>query len=119
MENTIVKIEKDYKSGRDARGRFIKGEWGGGPGQRVGEKIRANYLKSLSYVKSSHIKRIYFALLNQCLKGNIPAIRVYLDRFTGKIPDKLEVQQTILTDEKSPEELRKEFNELFLKNNPN
>jgi hypothetical protein len=88
-------------------GRFLAGT--GGAARKKGNNIEARLEQSRRQVKAKHLDRVYWALLGQCLKGDIPAIRLYYDRFVGKIPDSMDITNHTTEEVQNPEEIRQMY----------
>ncbi len=106
MADPTKPILKDPKTGR-----FLKGT--GGVARKKGNNIEARLEQSRRQLKAKHLDRVYWALLNQCLKGDIPAIRLYYERFCGKIPDDLQITNKEPLEEKNLNDIRTEFDAKF------
>ena len=96
-------ILKDPKTGR-----FLKG-CKGGPGRPVGNSAE-HWNKMFSVMTGRNFKRLYYALLNQALSGDVKAIIYMFDRLLGKQTETI----THKTEEKQDlDAIRTEFDLLF------
>ncbi len=77
MVDSVPVDKKVYtRDNFDSKGRFTNGNIGGG--RKKGsqkDQIRTRWEK---LCKGKHTDRVYWALLNACLQGDIAAIRLYL-----------------------------------------
>jgi hypothetical protein len=108
MADPTKPILKDPKSGR-----FVAGT--GGAARKKGNNIEARLEQSRRQLKAKHLDRVYWALLSRCLQGDIPAIRLYYDRFVGKIPDAMDITSHITDETRNLDVIRTEFDALFRK----
>ena len=106
MSTDILEKPTETPTMRDNRGRFLVGMKAlPGAGRPKSNRCEQNLKTWNKLVKSAHIRRVYFALLNGCLKGDTKAIALFLDRVLGKVIDTVNVNQTV-TQVESPESIR-------------
>jgi hypothetical protein len=77
-------------NGRDANGRFGKGN-AGGPGNPHAKQVAQLRAALFAAVTEDDLKEVVAALLNRAREGDIAAIRELLDRLLGKAPASVEV----------------------------
>lgn len=71
-------------NGRGANGRFVKGEYPGGPGNPFARQVAQLRAKLLQSVTEDDVEKVAKRLVALAKKGNIAAIRELLDRCLGK-----------------------------------
>jgi hypothetical protein len=112
---------------RHANGRFVKGNTVGDstafqkgnqtavghgrPKGSTGTKKQRLVERWTNITKGKHLDRVYYALLNACLQGDIAAIKLFLQYALGN--PKEETILTVKQEERNPEELKNEFDKLF------
>lgn len=96
-------------SKRDSKGRFIK-DISGNP---VGATRVAITQRLLKDVPIQDVDKIRKSLFTQAQKGNLQAIKLFLQYFTK--PPVQQTEQTIEEVKRSPEDIRKEFISKFKK----
>ena len=72
------------KSGRAANGRFLKGQWKGGPGNPYARRVAALRSALLKAVTPDDIEAVVRVLIEKALQGDVPAIRELFDRVLGR-----------------------------------
>lgn len=82
----------DTDTGRDNKGRFVKGKWKGGPGGNRGTSQHyANLFHEI--FNDKHFIRVATALYHKAIQGDLKAQMYWLDRQMGKIKETVEIQK--------------------------
>ena len=76
--------EPAKSDGRDAQGRFLKGQYKGGPGNPNLRRSGALRQALAKAVTPATMKRIMVKLVAKAESGNLPAIKELLDRLFGR-----------------------------------
>jgi hypothetical protein len=102
-------------AGRDRHGRFAKGN-SGGPGNPFGRQVAAFRTALVAAVTAEDIQRVMAALLEQAVKGNVGAARLFLAYTVGKPagpadPDRVDVEEWQLVQQTvaRPQEVERTF----------
>jgi hypothetical protein len=80
---------------RDEKGHFIKGHKSLG-GRPKGTKKAQLLIRWDKLCKGKHTDRVYYALLDAALSGDVAAIRLYLQYALGSQKEEMEINQFIL-----------------------
>jgi hypothetical protein len=80
----IERERLESTDGRDSKGRFVAGQFKGGPGNPLAGKVTKLRLAVLDALSPDDIRRVIKALVMEAEKGSIPACRELLDRTLGK-----------------------------------
>lgn len=97
---------------RDEKGHFIKGHKSLG-GRPKGTKKAQLLIRWDKLCKGKHTDRVYYALLDAALSGDVAAIRLYLQYALGSPKEEMEI--THKEEVRNIETIRQEFNLLFRK----
>src|SRR5207244_3383920 len=90
-------------SGRDANGRFVKGN-PGGPGNPFARKVAALRKALINFVTVDDMKHVAFILKEKAMSGDLAAIKLLFQYVVGKPtetvdPDRLDIEEVKLQDE--------------------
>src|SRR5207244_7364076 len=90
-------------SGRDANGRFVKGN-PGGPGNPFARKVAALRKALINFVTVDDMKHVAFILKEKAMAGDLVAIKLLFQYVLGKPtegvdPDRLDIEEAKLQDE--------------------
>jgi hypothetical protein len=115
MHNPSSGSTNGAASGRDRHGRFAKDN-PGGPGNPFGRQVAAFRAALIAAVTAEDIQRVMAALLEQAVKGNVGAARLFLAYTVGKPaapadPDRVDVEEWQLVQQTvaRPEEVERTF----------
>ena len=97
-------------NGRDARGRFVRGNQGG-PGNPHARKVAQLRSALLKAVKLTDLRAIVKALVSQAKQGDVAAAKLLLERLLGPpiavdIEDRLELLEEFLKGKEKEKENR-------------
>ena len=91
-------IGKKRLEGRDEKGRFVEGEYEGGPGRpelteqdRVIKRAQKEFAEEYKQTLAEALPRISPILVAKALKGDIWAIKEINDLVVGKAPTKTDI----------------------------
>jgi hypothetical protein len=101
--NTPEAHERTKTEGRDARGRFVKGN-AGGPGNPFAKQTARLRQVMLETITEADLRQVVFTLLLLAKTGNLPAIKLVLEYGIGKPAPMSEPDEADLEDEPAEEE---------------
>lgn len=84
-------IKKANKRGRDAKGRFVKGEYEGGPGRPRKATCISDRIRELLDIEApnmggkTYAELLAVAMVKEALAGNAPYMKELLERIEGKV----------------------------------
>jgi len=85
------KPERDWSKGRDSKGRFVAGEWPGGPGRPKALDSHETLRAIGNTATPERIARATDAVLRRAEKGDVQAYREVLNRLLGLAPQSIGV----------------------------
>jgi hypothetical protein len=77
--DAAARSPKGAKDGRDAAGRFLKGQWRGGPGNPFARQVAELRRAIFATVTPAHVQQVFTSLLNRATKhGDVTAAALLL-----------------------------------------
>src|SRR5437899_8467692 len=103
VSNGRANAKPQAASGRDANGRFVKGN-PGGPGNPFARKVAALRKALINFVTVDDMKHVAFILKEKAMGGDLVAIKLLFQYVLGKPaetvdPDRLDIEEVKLQDE--------------------